>query len=163
MTSGPDGRPTQATIGKSAINSAPARIDVIAASLDCNRKATHHANAIAASGSPAPVHHMQPPATRQHIRVPRDAEAGAPGCRMSRAGQRRRLAPVIVVPDYRGFRIEIVAQYVDGAWNAGVRIRRALSEMKPHVEQVTCRRPSAMEAEQSGEIWAKRWVDDRQR
>jgi hypothetical protein len=47
---------------------------------------------------------------------------------------------LIVVHDYRGFRIEIVAQFVDGVWNAGVRIRRALSEMKPHVEQLTCRK-----------------------
>jgi hypothetical protein len=66
---------------------------------------------------------------------------------------------MIVVPDYRGFRIEIVAQLVDGAWNAGVRIRRPLSEMKPHVEQVTCRRPTAIEAQESGDEWAKRWVD----
>jgi hypothetical protein len=38
---------------------------------------------------------------------------------------------LIVVHDYRGYRIEILAQLVDGAWNAGVRIRRTLSEMKP--------------------------------
>lgn len=68
---------------------------------------------------------------------------------------------MIVLSDYRGFRIEIVAQYVDGAWNAGVRIRRTLSEMKPHVEQITCRKPTATEAEERGEIWARRWVDGR--
>jgi hypothetical protein len=66
---------------------------------------------------------------------------------------------MIVVPDYRGHRIEIVAQLVDGAWNAGVRIRRTLSEMKPHVEQVTCRKRTAIEAEESGDVWARRWVD----
>jgi hypothetical protein len=66
---------------------------------------------------------------------------------------------MVVVPDYRGFRIEVVAQFVDAAWNAGVRIRRTLSEMKPHVEQVTCRKPTAMEAEQAGEVWGQRWVD----
>jgi hypothetical protein len=66
---------------------------------------------------------------------------------------------MMVTPDYRGFRIEIVAQLVDGAWNAGVRIRRSLSEMKPHVEQVTCRKATAMEAEERGEVWARRWVD----
>jgi hypothetical protein len=66
---------------------------------------------------------------------------------------------LIVIHDDRGYRIEIVAQLVDGAWNAGVRIRRILSEMKPHVEQVTCRKATAVEAEQAGETWAQRWVD----
>jgi hypothetical protein len=31
--------------------------------------------------------------------------------------------------------------------------------MKPHVEQVTCRKPTPMEAEQRGEVYARRWVD----
>lgn len=66
---------------------------------------------------------------------------------------------MVIVPDYRGFRLEIVAQEVDRTWNAGVRIRRTLSEMKPHVAQVTCRKATAIEAEQAGEIWAQRWVD----
>jgi hypothetical protein len=66
---------------------------------------------------------------------------------------------MVVVHDYRGFRIEIVAQLVDASWNAGVRIRRILSDMKPHVEQVTCRKPTAIEAEQAGELWGHRWVD----
>ena len=69
------------------------------------------------------------------------------------------MVQLIVVHDYRGFRLEIVAQFVDGAWNAGVRIRRTLSEMKPHVEQVTCRKPTAIEAEQPGDVWARRWID----
>jgi hypothetical protein len=38
---------------------------------------------------------------------------------------------MLIVTDYRGFRLEVVAQLVDGAWNAGVRIRRTLSEMRP--------------------------------
>jgi len=38
-------------------------------------------------------------------------------------------------------------------------MRRTLSEMKPHVEQVTCRKPTAIEAEQAGDVWARRWVD----
>jgi hypothetical protein len=66
---------------------------------------------------------------------------------------------MLVFQDYRGYRIEIVAQLVDGAWNAGVRIRRTLSELKPHVQQVTCRKSTALEAEQAGELWARRWVD----
>lgn len=68
-------------------------------------------------------------------------------------------ASVVIVSDYRGFRLEIVAQFVEGAWNAGVRIRRTLSDMKPHVEQVTCRKATAIEAEQAGELWGQRWVD----
>ena len=63
---------------------------------------------------------------------------------------------MLVVSNYRGFRIEIVAQFVESAWNAGVRIRRILSEMNPHVEPVTCRKATASEAEQAGEIWAGR-------
>jgi hypothetical protein len=66
---------------------------------------------------------------------------------------------VVIVTDYRGFRLEIVAQFVEGAWNAGVRIRRTLSDMKPHVEQVTCRKPTPIEAEQAGQLWGERWVD----
>lgn len=41
---------------------------------------------------------------------------------------------MLIVPDYRYFRIEVVAQFVDGAWNAGMRIRRVLSDEKPHVD-----------------------------
>ena len=59
---------------------------------------------------------------------------------------------MVIVPEYRGFRLEIVAQEVDRTWNTDVRIRRTLSEMKPHVQQVTCRKPTAMEAEQAGEL-----------
>jgi hypothetical protein len=66
---------------------------------------------------------------------------------------------VFVVTDYRGYRLEIVAQFVDSAWNAGVRIRRARSGLQPHVEQVACRKSTAIEAEQAGETWAERWVD----
>ena len=65
---------------------------------------------------------------------------------------------MVVVADYRGFRLEIVAQFVDGAWNAGIRIRRP-SDMNAHVEQVACGKPTAIEAEQAGEIWGQRWVD----
>jgi hypothetical protein len=31
--------------------------------------------------------------------------------------------------------------------------------MKPHVEKVTCRKPTPMEAEQRGEVYARRSVD----
>jgi hypothetical protein len=63
------------------------------------------------------------------------------------------------VSDYRGFRIEIVAQEVDRAWNAGVRIRSVLSDEKPRAEQVTCRKSTPIEAAQAGQVWGQRWVD----
>ena len=50
---------------------------------------------------------------------------------------------LLIESDYRGYRIEVIAQRVDGAWDAEVRIRRTLSEAKPHVERVTCRKPTA--------------------
>jgi len=46
----------------------------------------------------------------------------------------------------------VTAQHVDGAWDVEVRVRRILSEMKPNVEVVTCRKPTAKVAEQRGLI-----------
>jgi hypothetical protein len=40
-----------------------------------------------------------------------------------------------------------------------VRIRRVFSEDKPHVEVVTCRKPTAEAAEKSAAVVARRWVD----
>ena len=66
---------------------------------------------------------------------------------------------LLIETDYRGHRIEVNAQHVDGAWDAQVRIRRMFSEDKPHVERVTCRKPTATVAEERGVIYARRWVD----
>jgi hypothetical protein len=67
---------------------------------------------------------------------------------------------MIVVPDYRGHRIEIAAAPVDGArFNAVVHIRRTLSDAKPQIETVTCLKVNATLAEQAGERWAKRLID----
>jgi hypothetical protein len=63
---------------------------------------------------------------------------------------------LIVETDYRGDRIEVTAQHVDDAWDAEVRIRRMFSEDKPHVEHVTCRKPTAKVAEERGVIYARR-------
>jgi hypothetical protein len=41
-------------------------------------------------------------------------------------------SPMIIVPTYRGHRIEVNAIAVDGRWNAEVCIRRVLSSDKPH-------------------------------
>jgi len=48
---------------------------------------------------------------------------------------------------------------VDGRWNADVRMRRILTQDRPHVERATCYKLSAEQAERAGEIWARRWVD----
>jgi len=66
---------------------------------------------------------------------------------------------LLIESDYRGHRIEVTAQHVDGAWDAEVRIRRTLSEVKPHIERVTCRKSSAKVAEERAAIYARRWVD----
>jgi hypothetical protein len=66
---------------------------------------------------------------------------------------------MIVEPAYKGYRIEVYAERVDGAWDATVRIRRILSDDKVHVEVLTCRKVKAELAETRGAIWARRWVD----
>ena len=66
---------------------------------------------------------------------------------------------MLIVSDYRHHRIEVNAERAGGAWNAAVRVRRVVSDEKPHVETITCRKPTASAAEQAGEVWARRWVD----
>jgi len=66
---------------------------------------------------------------------------------------------LIVVPEYRGYRIQVDAVAVDGRWNADVRLRRLFSEDKPHVERVTCYKLTPQHAERSAEIWTRRWID----
>jgi hypothetical protein len=66
---------------------------------------------------------------------------------------------MIVVPEHRGFRIEVNAVAVDGRHNAEVRLRRLFSQDEPHVETVTSFKLTAKHAEWAGEIWARRWVD----
>jgi hypothetical protein len=62
---------------------------------------------------------------------------------------------MIVEPLYRGYRIEVHAERVDGAWDATVRIRRVFTDDKPHVERVTCRKVSAELAEtRAGDLCA---------
>jgi len=66
---------------------------------------------------------------------------------------------MIIVPTYRGYRIEINAVEADGRWNAEARIRAHAAYAKPHVRIVSCYELTAEHAERAGEIWAKRWVD----
>jgi hypothetical protein len=70
---------------------------------------------------------------------------------------------MIVDHDYRGFRIQAAALRDGDAWNADVRIRRTLSDMKPHVETVTCRKATAQLAEKRAVLYARRWVDRHKR
>lgn len=68
---------------------------------------------------------------------------------------------MIVVPEYRGYRIQVDAVAVDGRWNADVRLRRLFTEDKPQLERVTCYKLTPDHAERSAEIWARRWIDGR--
>lgn len=66
---------------------------------------------------------------------------------------------MIVVPDYRGFRIEVNAVAADGRFNAEVPVLRLFARERPTVETVTCFKLTAAHAERAGEVWARRWVD----
>ena len=66
---------------------------------------------------------------------------------------------MLIEPAYKGYRIQVDAELVNGAWDATVRIRRILSEDKPHVDRVTCRKVTPELAETRAAIWARRWVD----
>ena len=45
---------------------------------------------------------------------------------------------MIVIHDYRGHPIEVKAIAAGDRWNAGVRIRRTLSQEQTHVDVVAC-------------------------
>ena len=59
---------------------------------------------------------------------------------------------MIVVSDYRGFRIEVTAAVADGRWNAEVRMLRLFPREKLHVETVNCYNLTPDHAERSAEI-----------
>jgi hypothetical protein len=65
---------------------------------------------------------------------------------------------VIVLPSYRGFRIEVIAVEVNNRWDVDVRIRRLFSN-EMHIEIVMCGELTPELAERAGKVWAKRWVD----
>ena len=66
---------------------------------------------------------------------------------------------MIVVPDYKNFRIEVNAVVADGRWNAEVRVLRRFSEEKARVETVTCYKLMSEHTERAAVVWARRWVD----
>jgi len=74
----------------------------------------------------------------------------------ARGAARERL---LIEPDDRSYRIEVTAVRVDGAWDANIRVRHAFSDMQPHMEVVTCRKPTAKAAEERAAVYARRWVD----
>jgi hypothetical protein len=86
----------------------------------------------------------------------------ADGCRDAyeeRTREFEREAVVIVVPEYRGHRIEVEAVVTGMRWNATVTIRRIRSRDPSRVEIVTCLKLTPELAESAGETWARRWVD----
>ena len=66
---------------------------------------------------------------------------------------------MIVDADYRGYRIEVVAFQSEGGWDADVRIRRTPFTRTTCAGHLTCRKPTAQVAEQSGAACARQWVD----
>jgi hypothetical protein len=64
---------------------------------------------------------------------------------------------ILIEPDYRGHRIEVYADGLQGQWNAVVRIC-ALSDGTTHIERVTCRQATPDLAEQKALVWGKTWV-----
>jgi hypothetical protein len=66
---------------------------------------------------------------------------------------------MIVIPNYRGVRIEIVAQPVGDAWDAGIRVRCPRSNEVRRTRYLACRKPTPTEAEHTAEVSARRWLD----
>ena len=67
---------------------------------------------------------------------------------------------MLIDADYRGYRIEVYADGLQGEWDAVVRIRRVRGEERDHIERVTCKKATPGLAEQHALEWAKRWVDE---
>jgi hypothetical protein len=69
---------------------------------------------------------------------------------------------MIVVTYYQQFRIEVVPIFMDGAWDADISIRRTLSDERAQAEHVNCRKATAIEAAERGQVCARRWIDSRE-
>lgn len=66
---------------------------------------------------------------------------------------------MMVIPSYRGYRVEITAQSVGDSWDAGIRIRCPHTNEVKRTKYLACHKPSPTEAEHSAEIWARQWMD----
>ena len=68
---------------------------------------------------------------------------------------------MIVESDYRGYRIEVIAVQIEGAWDTDVRIRQTSSRATTCAGRLTCRKPTAQVAEERGAVCAREWIDRR--
>ena len=68
-------------------------------------------------------------------------------------------ALMIVERDYHGYRFEVVALHVKGAWDAEVRIRCTPPTTTACAGHLSCRAASAQIAEERGAMCARRWID----
>lgn len=66
---------------------------------------------------------------------------------------------MIIVRNYRGFRIEIVAQLVGNQWDARVQICSRLTNEVRRSAYLSCRKATAAEAERNADAWARRLMD----
>jgi hypothetical protein len=65
---------------------------------------------------------------------------------------------MIVVHDYRGYRIHVEAVAADGRWNVEVRIRRTFSGREA-ARRAGDLKLTAQLAEMCAVVWARGWVD----
>jgi hypothetical protein len=66
---------------------------------------------------------------------------------------------MIIEPDYRGYRIEVIAFANKDGWDADVRIWRTPSRTTTCAGRLSSRKPSAEVAEKSGALCARQWID----
>ena len=62
---------------------------------------------------------------------------------------------MVIESDYCGFKIEVVAVHVEGAWDAKIRISRILPAVTACAGLLTCRKPIAQVAEERGAACAR--------
>lgn len=66
---------------------------------------------------------------------------------------------MMVESAYHGYRIEVAALPVDGAWDAEVLIRRTPSTTTACAGHLSCRALTAQTAEERGAAAARQWID----
>jgi len=66
---------------------------------------------------------------------------------------------MVVESAYRGYRIEVVAVRVEGAWDAEVTIHQPPSDGTACMGRLICSKPTAKIADERGAACAREWVD----
>jgi hypothetical protein len=66
---------------------------------------------------------------------------------------------MIIDSNYRGYQIEVIVFENEDGWDADVEIRRRPSRTTMCVGRLSCRKPSATLAEESGALCARQWID----